>query len=89
MFGHPIADRPILTNSAWSYLRRPDFLMSSQPRVLGLLNVVTPTSITKWASLSVSKELTEDFIPLINNLAVGEMSRQVMMISCARTVEVR
>jgi hypothetical protein len=30
MFGHPIADRPILTNSARSYLRRPDFLMGIQ-----------------------------------------------------------
>jgi len=28
MFGHPIADRPILTNSARSYLHRPDFLMN-------------------------------------------------------------
>ena len=27
MHGHPIADRPVLTNSARSYLRRPDFLM--------------------------------------------------------------
>ncbi|KIM74374.1 hypothetical protein PILCRDRAFT_14520 [Piloderma croceum F 1598] len=33
MPGHPFPDSPVLTNSAWSYLRRTDFLMNG-PSVL-------------------------------------------------------
>jgi hypothetical protein len=30
MPGHPFPDSPVLTNSAWSYLRHTDFLMARQ-----------------------------------------------------------
>jgi len=30
MPGHPFPDCPVLTNSAWSYLRRADFLMNGE-----------------------------------------------------------